>query len=118
MRQKRNKYLVGLVMMLALTLFALASCSQGVPVEDAQQMQEEIKSITTRLSNIESSLLELKQAEDLGAISLEVDTSLDNLIQELRDIAVRLAEIEAKLDFPEPELIDPQLGGNQPAATF
>jgi len=118
MKQKRNKYLTGIGVMLVLAMFALVSCSQGVPVEDAQQMQEEIKSITSRLSDIESSLLELKQEEDLSPLPSEVDSSLDDLIQELRDIAVRLAEIEAKLDFPEPEVIDPQLGGTQPAATF
>ncbi len=35
MKQKRNKYLTGIGVMLVLAMFALVSCSQGVPVEDA-----------------------------------------------------------------------------------
>lgn len=116
MKRKRTKYFIGIGMILVLAMFVLTSCSQGVSIEDAQQMQDEIKSISTRLSGIETSMVELKQEEALSPLPSEVDSSFDNLIQELRDIAVRLAEIEAKLDFPEPEAIDQQMGTDPLAA--
>ncbi len=37
----------------------------------------------------------------------EVQIAFDDLINELRDVTVRMAEIEAKLDFPEPEEMAP-----------
>lgn len=122
MKRKQTKLLTVVGMILVLAMFIFTSCSQGVSVEDAQQMQEEIKTIATRLSEIETGIVELSQEETLSPLPSEVGTSLDNLIQELRDISVRLAEIEAKLDFPDPEAIDQQMATDpltaQPAPTF
>ena len=106
-----NRMAIGIIVLFA--VIALASCSQGVPVEDARQMQEEIKSISNRVSSIESTLLGIKEDEvDVG--SAEVQMVFDDLINELRDISVRMAEIEAKLDFPEPEDAAPTMDGGMP----
>ncbi len=62
MKNKIIKLMVtGLIVLF--TVIALASCSQGVSVEEAQQMQEEVKAISNRMSQIESTLLELKEEE-------------------------------------------------------
>jgi sensor histidine kinase YesM len=114
--------LIAIILIVLVASVALVSCSQGVPVEDAREMQQEIISISDRVSQIESSLLDLKD-EEMDTGSAEMQMVIDEMIDELRTISTRMAEIEAKLDFPEPEQTEPGMdtgpsGGMAPAPGF
>ncbi len=122
MKSNRLKPLGVTVLVVAIATLAFISCSQGVPVEDAREMQEEIRSISSRVTQIEGALLDLKE-EDIRTGDAETQIVIDDLISELRDVSVRMAEIEAKLDFPEPEQqtdagLDPGMGGGAPGSNF
>jgi hypothetical protein len=116
MKKIRTTNLLAIGTIAFIAIIALVSCAQGIPVEDAREMQEEMVSISNRVQQIETTLLEFKESK-VDTSDSELQREFDDLINELREVTTRMASIEAKLDFPEPEEMDPNMPSGPAPAT-
>ncbi len=83
-----------------LLALGLASCGQGLSVQEAEMIKEELQDVTSRLTAIERDIQALTDM-DGDELAEAADGSLENLAQEITQISSRLTDIEAGIEIPE-----------------
>jgi len=112
-----NKKYTTLGVLLVASLFLLASCGAGLSVEEAEEIKNDVQDISGRIGDIESSLAQIHEA-DSDEVADVAATTVDDVIQELNQIASRLDEIESRLEVPEPVEEEPMDPGGEPQPGF
>lgn len=101
MRKRHAKY-IGVIAVIAAALFLLASCGQGISLDEAEAMKADLEQANSRIAAIESSLMDLQSAGDD-----EVASAADAAREELNMVASTLADLVSQIDIPEPAPEEP-----------
>ena len=99
--KKKTKY-IGAIAAVAAALFLLASCAQGLSIDEAEAMKAELEQVNSRISAIESSLMELQSTDDDQVVS-----AVESAMGELSMVASTLSDLASQIDIPEPPPEEP-----------
>jgi transposase-like protein len=117
MSGQRNKTLRRIALGVAIASFLvtlLVACSRGpVTYDEAEELEAQVKDLSTRLQKIEEGLSGLQSASE-EEVSASMQDQIEATRSELSEVVARLAEIEEALSVPEAPAEPAQPAPGQP----
>jgi outer membrane murein-binding lipoprotein Lpp len=99
---KHTGKVIGLVGAAILLLVFLGSCTQGISMDEADEIRSDVQGVIDRVAELESSIDSMK-AEDVSS------DDFSTILSELGSISSRLEDIGSRLVPPEPEPIEGEM---------
>jgi outer membrane murein-binding lipoprotein Lpp len=96
---KHTGKVIGLVGAAILLLVFLGSCTQGISMEEADEIRSDVQGVIDRVVKLESSI-DSMDAEEVSS------DDFSTILSELGSISRRLEDIDSRLVPPEPEPVE------------